>query len=345
MNSVKRIILLELLYKQSSANKEELLNMFMRVVDETDIYKRLENILNSNIFIGSEAAELHQRSNTLLNEVRVNPQEAINIFFKLEDLVLTLEKKKKDSEAALLQLDFFDVKPSVVSKTLAATSTKFYEEFYKALTYLTITLFGVEGIRTWSAFPMGSFSDLINFIDSVLTVKMKEIKSTKRKWAVIEKYYSGGTSGAAYNGCELIFEDADEILNIGTHKHPYLRIGNVDDKKLVEGYGYITGVNLSDVNSLFEGELINEVNISNIQIDPLVIDSNILYNPIEFLSKVLGTNKFILSPEAYVKLLNKYFLNHTIIERKNSSKCLLCGRNIDAATNDICSNHFDYTQN
>ncbi len=167
MNSVKSIIFLELLYKQSSVNKDKIMDMFMKVVDETDIYKRLENILNSNVFIGPEANDLHKLSNLLLNQVRANPQEAMDIFFKLEELVITLEKKKQESEDALANLDFFDVTPSVVSKTIAASSTKFYEEFYKALTYLTVTLFGVEGIKQWTAFPMGSFTDLVNYIDAV----------------------------------------------------------------------------------------------------------------------------------------------------------------------------------
>ena len=345
MNSVKGIIFLELLYKQSSVNKEKLLNLFVNMVNETDIYKRLEDILNSNIFIGMEAVDLHKRANELLNEARINPQKAINVFFKIEELVLILERKKHESEVALAETDFFSVKPSVVSKTLAATSTKFYEEFYKSLTYFTIILFGLEGITKWSALPIGSFTDLIGFVDNILSKKMKEIKSTKGKWTVVEKYYAGGKAGVSYNGCELLYENTEEIIYIGTHKHPYIRIGSINDKKFVEGYGYITGVNLNDVNSLFEGELVKEVNISNITVDPLVIDSNILNNPVEFLSKVLGTNKFILSPEAYVKLLNKYFINHTILERKNSLKCLLCGRNIDPVTNDICQNHFDYTQN
>ncbi len=165
------------------------------------------------------------------------------------------------------------------------------------------------------------------------------------KWSVVEKYYSGGKTGVSYNGCELVYENSDGISRIGTHKHPYIKTGNGYDKKLVEGYGYITGVGVNGVNALFEGELINEVNVSNIHIDSMSVDSNMLYNPVEFLTKVLGSNKFILSPQAYVKLLNKYFLNTTVIERKNSSKCLLCGRSMPTAADNICSNHFDYSQN
>lgn len=344
MNSIKNIILLELLYKQASRNKDQLLDLFMHVVDETDLYKRLESILNSNIFIGTEAAELHQNASNLLNEVRVNPQKTIYLFFQIENLVLTLERKKRESEAALMRLDFFDEKPSVVSKSFSATSTKFYEEFYKALTYLTVILFGVDGIQKWSAFPMGSFTDLVCFMDSFLTDKIKEIKSAKKKWAVVEKFYPGGRAGVSFNGCELIFEEADELLQIGPHKHPYLKIGNAEDKKLVEGYGFITGVSLHDVTSLFEGELVNGAQVHRLSVDPMVIDRHTLYNPIEFLTQVLGSNRFILSPDVYVRLLNKYFLNQTIIERRNSSKCLLCGRSTDIG-NTICPNHFDYTQN
>lgn len=345
MNSVKSIILLELLYKQSSINKEEILNMFMNIVDDTDTYKRLENLLNSNIFIGSEAADLHKRSNVLLNEVRVNPREAINIFFKLEELVLIIENKKRESEEVLSGLDFFCTKPTVVSKTLAASYSKFYEEFYKVLTYLSVILFGPDGINKWTAFPMGSFADMVDFVDDFLSQKMSEIKATKKRWSVVEKYYSGGRAGISYNGCELLTEETEGLVKIGTYKHPYLKMGNSNDKKMVEGYGYITGVDVNSVDSLFEGELIGDKNVANLQIDSLTLDSNMLYNPIEFLSKILGTRKFIFSPEAYVMLLNKYFRSHTIIERKNSSKCLLCGRRIDASQNNICSNHFDYTQN
>lgn len=346
MNSVKSIILLELLYKNSASNKEKLLDMFMRIVDETDIYKRVEGILNSNIFIGPEAAEWHRNLSNLLNEVRVNPFEAINIFFKLEEAVLALEKKQQGSEDTLKHLDFFEETPSVVSKITAATSTKFYEEFYKALTYFTVILYGFDGIKKWSEFPMGSFTDLVVFADKDLPGMVNSRKATKRKWSIVEKYYAGGRTGVAYNGCELIYEEDSAIVAIGPHKHPYLRIGEPGSKKMVEGFGYITGVSVGDVTSLFEGELINEVNVSNIQIDPLVIESNILYNPVEFLSKVIGTRKFILSPEAYVKLLNKYFLNRTIIERRSGSKCLLCGRVLSHDENDgICASHFDYTQN
>lgn len=345
MNSFKSIILLELLYNQSSSNKEKILNMFMRIVDEMDIYRRLENILNSNIFIGEEASELRNRSNDLLNEVRVNPREAIHLFFKIEELVLILEKKKQESEAALGQLDFFEAKPTVVSKTAAATYTKFYEEFYNAVTYLTVVLYGLDGLADWTKFPMGSFTDLISFTDSLLSEKIKEIKPTKRKWAVAWKNYRGGRAGASYDGCELVYEDDAEFSKIGTDKYPYMRMGGFDSKYIAEGFGFITGVGLFDVTSLFEGELINNVNVGNRYVDPMQIDSNIIYNPAEFLSKVLGTKKFILSPETYVSLLNKYFLNKTIIERKAESKCLLCGRSLGINDKEICANHFDHSQN
>ena len=345
MNSIKSIILLELLYKQSSANREKILNMFMDVVDGTDIYKRLENLLNSNIFIGPEASELHQHANVLLNEVRVNPKEAINIFFKLEELVLTLEKKKEESEDLLSALDFFEKKPSVVSKILAATSTKFYEEFYQALTYLTAALFGIDGVMHWSELPIGSFTDLVNFLDTIPAERVKDIKPTKGKWSIVEKHYSDGISGVSYDGCELLFEDSDEIRTIGTHKYPFIRTIGANDKKKVEGYGYIVGVALQEIDSLFKEEVIHKTNTSSVEIDTFSIDSSILYNPVEFLTGVLGTNKFILAPEDYVSLLNKYFLIRTVIERKNNSKCVLCGRSVDTMWNEICSNHFDYTQN
>ena len=342
---MKRIILLELLYKQSSLNREKILNMFMNVVDGTDVYKRLENLLNSNIFIGPEATEAHQRSSSLLNEVRANPKEAINLFFKLEDMVLLLEKQKQISEAALENSDFFDNKPTVVSKVLSEEYTAFYKAFYKALTYLTVILYGVDGVMLWSGFPIGSFTDLINYIDTVLAEKIKDIKPTVGKWYVEDRYYSGGRAGVSYNGYELVYEDDCIVENNGTHSHPFMRIGGRDSQKTVEGYGYITGVDMENVVSLFDGEIINEVNVSAQKIDSLTVDESVLYNPVAFITQVLGTDKFILRPEVYVKLLNKYFFVRTVAERNNNSKCIMCGRVIGTPSVSICSNHFDYNQN
>lgn len=344
MDTMKSIILLEMLYRQSPDNRDAILNMFMELVDKTDVYQRLENTLVSNIFSGPDAESWHKKASALLTEVRVRPQEAIHLFFSLEEYVLHLEEKKKESEAALEHVDFFENRPSVVSKIQAATTTKFYEMFYRALTYLSITLYGMEGLSDWSTFPVGSFTDLMRFVDDVLVKKIKEKKPLKRKWFVEEKFFSGGKVGISYNGCALNYEDNTSLTQIGTHHHPYIRTGGFGEKKLVEGYGYITGVSVNEVEALLEGELINNINVSNVQIDPMFVDSAVLYNPPEFLAKILGTRKFVLAPEIYVKLLNKYFLNKTAQERASAARCILCDRQLET-NGTVCAYHFDYTNN
>ncbi len=345
MKSINNIILLELLYKHSNKNKDKILDMFMETVDATDIYKRLEDMINSNIFIGDKAAELIKKSNEMLNRVRVSPTEAINIFFVLEELILNIEKSRKESLHALKSADFFEELPSVVDKGDSAFYSSFYESFYKAYTYITATMYGIEGIMNWSAYPIGNFSDLISFIENVLAPKLSDIKPTIGKWSVREKYYSGGLCGISYTGYELVYEKDTDFCKIGSDKYPYIKINSINDQKIVEGYGFISGVSVESVTSLFEGELVNEVNVSNACVDAAYVDSTTICDPVSFMSRILGTNKFILSPNAYVKLLNKYMFDKTVLERRSTSKCPLCGRTSESRVTGLCSHHFDYTQN
>ena len=62
MDAMKNIILLELLYRQSPANRNAILDMFMETVNKTDVYQRMENILVSNVFSGPDAADLHKKA-------------------------------------------------------------------------------------------------------------------------------------------------------------------------------------------------------------------------------------------------------------------------------------------
>ena len=349
MNTMNNITLLALLYRNTTANKDGILEMFAALVDKTDIYKRLENILNSNVFIGDEAVGLHKRANALLNEVRVNPKEAIDIFFELEELVLRLEKKAAESEKVLEQADFFAEPPSVVAKAAAAEYSKFYREYYNSLIYLTAVCYGVhgfdrEGASAWKSFPTGSFTDVVAFTE-FLAEKNREVLPIKGKWVISREEISGGKGGVSFTGCRLAYAADCDISAVGRSEAPFIRLCGYGEKNTVEGYGYIVGVRPSDAAALFEGEIISRVYEKDVEMDVLSMDAATVYDPVAFLTKVLGTDRFILAPEVYVRLLNKYLRSKEMEQRRGEYKCPLCGRLIDKDGAAFCSLHFDYTQN
>lgn len=61
--------------------------------------------------------------------------------------------------------------------------------------------------------------------------------------------------------------------------------------------------------------------------------------PFECLKKLAGGNRFCISPDELVRIMNQWEMGHEIEMRKQSHKCLFCGNRV-VGKKMVCDEHF-----
>lgn len=342
MKSINEFILLNLIYGNTEKYKREIFDVFTKAVEGTDIFSTLERLLTDNLFISTEARDVHKAAGELLTYAKKNPSDTLTSFLELEELIMRVENMAEESKRNLEGVEFYDKAPSVVSKVDAAIYTKFYEQLHSALTYVMAVMYGADALKEWKALPIGSFSDVVYFIDTYMPDLIRGNNKLKGSWRVEHRYYSGGKMGVSYDGYAVVYDNQYTEMKAGNDASiPYIHSFDGGNSILCTGTGYIVGLNVGNMKAVFDGEVVTKAHARNITLPEFVAD-NVLANPVRFLGEVLKTNRFILSANDYVDLLNKYCRNRTIAERRSGGRCILCGNKLTSNQKDICSNHFVY---
>lgn len=342
MKSINEFILLNLVYGNTEKYKKEVFEVFTKAIEGTDLFSTLESLLTDNLFINTEARDVHKAAGELLGYARKTPSDTLTSFLELEELIMRVEGMIEESKHNLEGVEFYDKAPSVVSKIDAATYTKFYEQLHSALTYVVAVMYGAEALKDWTALPIGSFSDVVYFIDTHMPQLVSRNGHLKGSWRVEHRHYSGGRMGVSYDGYAVVYDNQyKEMKTEHSVLMPYIHSYDTANAVICSGTGYIVGLNPGNMKSVFEGDVASKAHARNITLPDFVPDTT-LVDPVKFLTEVLKTNRFILSADDYVDLLNKYCRNRAIAERRSGGRCIMCSSKLTSADKDICSAHFVY---
>lgn len=346
MDTKKIIYFLNLLRSETTGRDAELNKLYGAVISEDKDVLNLDRILADHIFYSGVGRSLFTNGSQLIDKLRADPYDALQTLQSIRQLNETI------SNEASLCTDLMR-SPLPFTDSITVLPKKDTMDYIEALrqtassaAYLMM-LYGGMGAVKDLAWPSNAGLKLPEYIHTVNTkflTKLAEIERPKYSW-VIRKKKLGGRALFSGDYFYLNYESnrSVEVLCNALHKEPigthaFLNINAYESDEIDVPYCWGMGNLISAAPS--EALSFLQADVATTPRSPSAGKlTQKIPTPIECLRILTDRKPFCITPDDLVSAMNQWQMGHEFYLRKQSGRCLFCGRMVSHGAY-VCPSHF-----
>jgi hypothetical protein len=337
------MLLLSMIYSQADMEKREKIgDMFKQTVIKTEIYQNLKRVMQTTVFFGQDGIDLKSESESVLDDLVAEIYRSKQIIKQAELMFSKIEKELTHASEKLNSPSLFDTDLIAVDATTVPVFQEFYRDLASAICYYLLVHYGVKGIHNMTYNISDGFSGLVKtvnlrYISELLNF---EFNAKPYVWAIAKASFTNDNlisfEGYRYFITTYAVSDSFKPPKEGDYKRltPYLYFNSAGGAEILYlGIGNLVGTNAMKTLSFLESEIVQSLPNNAFQND--VFDYS---NPLDEIRKSIDTDNYCISPEDFVKQLNRMKLIGTVENRKEIKRCIACGQQVKEGRI-MCNDH------
>lgn len=344
MHTNKVLFFLDFLTNQTQGCEEQLADLYNRALDENDNVQALKKLLNECIFYGEIGSSLHAEGVDILKEIYNAPNQALNRMPTVRQTYQRIENEVDLCSEMMKSPLPFSTTISVLKKKETNAYMTALKTIASTCVYLMMLYNGVDSIKnlTWD-----DRCGIQEMIYAVNTKYLPGLRSTQRphfSW-VIRKKKLGGRALFGGEAFYLSYENIQrvDVLCSALHKEPigthaFLNIDAYESNELdvpyCWGLGNIVSATPDNAISYLQQDIATGIRNPNWNDVRRKVPT-----PFECIKQLAGGNRFCISPDELVLIMNQWEMGHEIDRRKQTHNCLFCGKHI-SGNKMVCDSHF-----
>jgi hypothetical protein len=343
MDSRKILLLLNLLARETSENKEELSSLFKRALDADDNICQLKDILDNTCFFKKDQNYSYGEGKAVVEKLYHNPIEAVDLF---PSVIRATENIKRDIEYShnLLASPYpFAERISAVPLCEIQAYRTAYKNIANVSTYLSVLYAGLPSVSSLSWNDDCDFYEMLNAVNAKFLPGLQKL-SIPSSWMIKKKRMRGK---ALFGGdCLFIeycnkseFELQCKNLNtepIGTHAYLNVDAYESDENDVPFCWGTGNILSVSPLKGTFY--LHNDV-VTKLRSPSKEEIFHKMPTPYECINILADNKMFCISPGELLRAMNRWYVGHEIEKRVRMRQCLFCGNSVNGSRL-VCPNHF-----
>ena len=340
----RSMYLLSLLYSSADdSRKQKLGKLFQEIVIKTSEYQQLSKYLQTVKFFGIDGRSKYDESQDTIRSAVSDIQNAAEHIQHIGLLARQIGNELTRSDALLSSARFFDEDFIAVKAEDVDVYNRFFKTLANAICYYLISQFGVKAIRNLTFNHRAGFQDVIRLVNQQYANELAMSASTMKPsaWAIgFESYY--GDNLAGYCGYRITYSqqlDSDflKLVQAGAYIRvsPYLYVAasSAVEAPLI-GFGNLVGVEAMNVLPLLEASITTSLP------EDIFGERDIEFADIlGEIARSLQSKCYCVTPEDLVAALNRWSLVKTVNKRRQSKKCIFCGKDLGDGRV-ACASHF-----
>lgn len=344
MRTNKVLFFLDFLTNQTQGCEEILADLYNRALDENDEVQALRKVLDDCFFYGEIGKSLRMDGLNIIQEIYNNPTKALNHMSAVRQTYQRIENEMGlCSEMMKSPLPFSTTIPVLKRKETNAYMTAL-KKIASTCVYLMLLYNGVDSVKNLTWDDRCGVQEMIYSMNTRFLTGLCNTKRPHFSW-VIRKKKLGGRALFGGEAFYLSYENTRkvEILSGALHKEPigthaFLNIDAYETNELDVPYCWGLGniVSATPDNA-----------VTYLQHDIATGTRNPSWNdvkrnvptPLECIKQLSDGNRFCISPDELVLIMNQWEIGHEIDKRKKMHNCLFCGRHISGVKM-VCDSHF-----
>ena len=345
MDTKKVLFFLDILRNNTTGYGEELANLYRKALDENDKVCQLKKLLDESNYYGVIGENLYNEAENKIQEIYANPGHALEILPELVQCSEKIESQVRFSQQILLNPNETLDTVSIVKKKDVIAYLEAYKMIASACVYLTVLYEGTEKIKYISWNDVVEIRDIIYLINTKFIPLLCSIKPSNHSW-VIWKRGLGGKALFGGDAFYISYENTErmEVLCSPIRKEPmgthsFLNIDayekNEKDVPFCWGTGNIVSFSPDEALLYLQKDI-----ATNVKSPTSINYQGQMPTPMECLRRLSDGMPFCISPEDFIKVLNKWLIGKEIEDRKRTHNCLFCNRHLNG-NKLVCDSHFD----
>lgn len=344
MQTNKVLFFLNFLASKTNGYEEPLAALYNRALNENDNIQRLRGMLDDCNFYGEIGGILSREGWDILKKVYSNPTRALEYMPTVRQIYQRIDSEMSTCTKMMESPLPFNTTISVLKKNDEYAYMEALRTIASTCVHLMLVYSGTNSIKNLTWNDGWGIRERIHAVNTKFLPGLCNEIRPNIGWVILKRklgghaLFGGEAFYLAYE--DIINEDAETAFfhkePIGTHA--FLNVDAYESNQLNVPYCWGVG---NIVSSTPENA------ITYLQQDIATGVHNPTWNdvqrkiptPFECLKKLAGGNRFCISPDELVRIMNQWEMGHEIEMRKQSHKCLFCGNRV-VGKKMVCDEHF-----
>lgn len=318
--------------------KEKLVKLYREAYTNTSEFKEMKRYLEEYDYYGSVGTDLYnQGSKAIKSGVTQAGRFTKNISI-IEYVLSNSKKLEKETLDYINHAEHSSKELYIVNKKEGEELKNFLSAVFNNVCYSVTILYGIKALKDVKIDVNAKALDMLKNITSEMSIILQEIINLPKPyaWKMVRKEFKGANmvhyKGVVFEKTNLEYEDAVTKYKQVT---PYLFEPKETSDVLCYGFGNLSNLSVRDGT-----RVIGATNIVTKLPENSFDSQNLDYYKLSvtgLLNSIESNNVFVLEPERFSDLLNRYFMMKSVKERNTKQICPYCGKS-------EC-NHFDIPKN